>query len=35
MALDGFLVSKLQSIKRTFDALTERLSDPDIGMLKL
>ena len=31
MALDTFLISKLQSIKRTFDALTERLSDPDVA----
>lgn len=31
MALDDFLVSKLESIKRTFNALTERLADPDIA----
>jgi peptide chain release factor 1 len=31
MALDDFLVEKLTSIKRTFDALTERLADPDIN----
>ena len=32
MALDNFLIDKLQSIKRTFDAITERLADPDIGI---
>jgi peptide chain release factor 1 len=31
MSLDGFLVQKLDSIKRTFDALTERLADPDLA----
>lgn len=31
MSLDGFVVSKLESIKQTFDALTERLADPDVG----
>jgi len=31
MALDAFLTQKLDSIKRTFDALTERLADPDVG----
>jgi len=31
MVLDDFLVQKLDSIKRTFDALTERLADPDVG----
>lgn len=31
MVLDNFLVQKLDSIKRTFDALTERLADPDVG----
>lgn len=30
MALDAFLLQKLDSIKRTFDALTERLADPDL-----
>ena len=30
-ALDEFLLQKLESIKRTFDALTERLADPDVG----
>lgn len=30
MAMDSFISEKLESIKRTFDALTERLSDPDI-----
>lgn len=29
--LDEFLVQKLDSIKRTFDAITERLADPDVG----
>lgn len=31
MALDDFLIKKLDSIKRTFDALTERLADPDVA----
>jgi peptide chain release factor 1 len=31
MALDQFLLQKLDSIKRTFDALTERLADPDLA----
>ncbi len=31
MVLDNFLIQKLDSIKRTFDALTERLADPDVG----
>ena len=31
MALDTFLTQKLDSIKRSFDALTERLDDPDVG----
>jgi len=31
MELDTFLIQKLESIKRTFGALTERLADPDIG----
>ncbi len=30
MAMDDFLLQKLDSIKRTFDALTERLADPDV-----
>lgn len=31
MAFDEFLSAKLDSIKRTFDALTERLADPDLA----
>lgn len=31
MALDNFVVEKLNNICRNFDALTERLSDPDIS----
>ena len=31
MALDNFLIRKLDSIKRTFDAITERLGDPDLA----
>lgn len=31
MAMDEFLLQKLNSIKRTFDALTERMSDPDLA----
>ena len=31
MVLDNFLLSKLESIKKTFDALTERLADPDVN----
>ena len=31
MVLDEFLLLKLDSIKRTFDALTERLADPDLA----
>eukprot|EP00600_Ochromonadales_sp_CCMP1393_P011331 CAMPEP_0175003056 /NCGR_PEP_ID=MMETSP0005-20121125/4021_1 /TAXON_ID=420556 /ORGANISM="Ochromonas sp., Strain CCMP1393" /LENGTH=364 /DNA_ID=CAMNT_0016258099 /DNA_START=79 /DNA_END=1173 /DNA_ORIENTATION=+ len=30
MTLDGFIQNKLDSVKRTFDALTERLGDPDV-----
>ena len=30
MAIDDFLVQKLDSIKRSYDALTERLADPDV-----
>lgn len=30
MAMDDFMQKKLDSIKRTFDALTERLTDPDV-----
>ena len=29
--MDDFLVRKLDGIKRTFDALTERLADPDVA----
>jgi peptide chain release factor 1 len=40
MALDPFVIEKLQTIRRNFEALTERLADPDIAndhslMLKL
>eukprot|EP00596_Hydrurales_sp_CCMP1899_P008667 CAMPEP_0119038660 /NCGR_PEP_ID=MMETSP1177-20130426/7712_1 /TAXON_ID=2985 /ORGANISM="Ochromonas sp, Strain CCMP1899" /LENGTH=365 /DNA_ID=CAMNT_0007001531 /DNA_START=245 /DNA_END=1342 /DNA_ORIENTATION=- len=31
MALDTFFIQRLDSIKRTFEALTERLSDPDVA----
>ena len=31
MALDDFFMQRLDSIKRTFDALTERLADPDVA----
>jgi len=31
MAMDDFLTRKLDGIKRTFDALTERLADPDVA----
>ena len=31
MAMDQFITEKLNSIKRTYDALTERLSDPDLS----
>ena len=31
MVMDDFLVRKLDGIKRTFDALTERLADPDVA----
>lgn len=31
MALDEYVAQKLENIKRTFDALTERLSDPDVA----
>ncbi len=31
MALDSFIINKLESIKRTFNALTERLADPDVA----
>jgi len=31
MALDEYLLQKLESIKRTFDAVTERLADPDVA----
>jgi hypothetical protein len=30
MVMDEFITQKLTSIKRTFDALTERLADPDV-----
>ena len=30
MALDKYLVQKLDNIQRTFEALTERLADPDV-----
>ena len=30
MVLDDFLASKLDGMKRSFDALTERLADPDL-----
>lgn len=32
MALDEFLIQKLDGIKRTFDALTVHLADPDISI---
>lgn len=31
MAMDEFFVQKLDSMQRTFNALTERLADPDIA----
>lgn len=31
MALDDFFMKRLDSIKRTFEALTERLADPDVA----
>mmetsp|Transcript_20775 Transcript_20775/g.44964 ORF Transcript_20775/g.44964 Transcript_20775/m.44964 type:complete len:139 (+) Transcript_20775:93-509(+) len=31
MAMDNFIRDKLESVKNTFDALTERLSDPDMA----
>lgn len=31
MVMDDFLTRKLDGIKRTFDALTERLADPDVA----
>ena len=31
MALDDFFLKRLDSIKRTFEALTERLADPDVA----
>lgn len=31
MALDEFIIEKLNSMARNFDALTERLADPDIS----
>lgn len=31
MALDEFFMTRLDSIKRTFEALTERLADPDVA----
>jgi hypothetical protein len=31
MAMDNFIRDKLESVKSTFDALTERLSDPDLA----
>lgn len=31
MTMDQFITEKLNSIKRTYDALTERLSDPDLS----
>jgi hypothetical protein len=31
MALDDFFMARLDSIKRTFEALTERLADPDVA----
>ena len=31
MVMDEFVEKKLDSIKRTFNALTERLSDPDLA----
>ena len=31
MSLDSFLLQKLDSIQRTFSALTERLADPDLA----
>ncbi len=30
MVMDDFLMTKLDSIKRTYDGLTERLADPDL-----
>lgn len=31
MTMDDFITEKLDSIKRTYEALTERLSDPDLA----
>lgn len=31
MAMDEFFVQKLDSMQRTFSALTERLADPDVA----
>ena len=31
MALDDFFMKRLDGIKRTFEALTERLADPDVA----
>lgn len=31
MVMDDFIVQKLNNIKRTFNALTERLADPDVA----
>lgn len=30
MAMQGFFIERLESIKRTFNAVTERLADPDV-----
>jgi peptide chain release factor 1 len=31
MAMDDFMIKKLEGIRRTFDGLTERLADPDMA----
>ena len=31
MAMDEFFIQKLDSMRRTFSALTERLADPDVA----
>lgn len=31
MAMDDFVLAKLESIRRTYDTLNERLTDPDVG----
>jgi hypothetical protein len=31
MAMDDFFLQKLDSMQRTFNAVTERLADPDIA----